>query len=290
MQNINDSLNKEKKIIEKSSNINPNTNLCELNPNSANLNNEESNVENLLKLIKDQTSELKKNKKRLEKLEEKFIKTNADLKSVLSDKLNIENFLKIIFPKEMHENILKNDYGFYDTSELSKLWLVCESKNQNVFQKILNQYKNENSELSEKNKVFLIELDNKAKEMKKLRTSYEDLTNDYNENFSKFNETFSKYDLVESEKNYLLSLVDEKNKEIEELRALEIENAELKAKRLLDNIDYNNIEMSNKNSYKKENKKSEENNISNKINEFVNFNSNNKIKIRIFYFFKISYS
>ena len=290
MQNINDSLNKEKKIIEKSSNINSNTNLSELNPNSANLNNEESNVENLLKLIKDQTSELKKNKKRLEKLEEKFIKTSADLKSVLSDKLNIENFLKIIFPKEMHENILKNDYGYYDTSELSKLWLVCESKNQNVFQKILNQYKNENNELSDKNKAFLIELDNKTKDMKKLRTSYEDLTNDYNESFSKFNETFSKYDLVESEKNYLLSLVDEKNKEIEELRALEIENAELKAKRLLDNIDYNNIEMLNKNSYKKEIKKFEENNILNKKKEFVNFNNSNKIKIRIFYFFMISYS
>src|SRR5690349_6095180 len=112
------------------------------NYNSNTLTPDDTNVENLLSLIKEQTKEIKINKKKLEKLEEKFIKTNADLKNILNDKTNIECFLKTLFPKEMHENIIKAEYGLYDSAELSKMFLVCESKKQNEFQQILNKYKN----------------------------------------------------------------------------------------------------------------------------------------------------
>jgi len=240
-------------------------NISEINLNN-NFNNEETNVENLLKLIKDQSSELKKNKKRLEKLEEAFKKTSSDLKLISADKANLENFLKIIFPKEMHDNIIKIENGSYNSSDISKFWLVCESKNQNEFQKILNQLKNENSDYSDKNKNLQIDLDNKNKELKKLRTSFEDLTNKYNDDKNKFTEIFSKYDIIESEKNFLMNLVDEKNKEIEHLRELEIENAELKAKSLLEGINLgNSIKNNSNNNY----------NI-NKNNDSIINNSNNQ--------------
>lgn len=243
--------------------------------NNNNMNNEESDRENMIKLIKDQSSELKKNKKRLEKLEEKYIKTSADFKSILADKMSIENFLKIIFPKEMHENIIKAEYGLYDSSELSKFWLVCESKNQNEFQKILNQLKNENLDYVEKNKNFQIELENKIKEIKILKQSYDNLNKEFTENYSKFSETFSKYETIESEKNFLLTLVDEKNKEIEELRGLEIENAELKAKNLLENMNYNI--NNNENNFSS---KDYSNNISNNYEEkFKNFGTRKLNKI-----------
>ena len=141
--------------------------------NTNNLNNEENNSENLLRIIKEQTADLKKKNKKLEKLEEIFIKNNTDLKNILSDKTNIENFLKIIFPKDMHENIIKQEYGLYETNDLTKLWLVCESKNQTEFQKILQQNKIENSDLTEKNKNFEKILVQKTEEFLQCNTELE---------------------------------------------------------------------------------------------------------------------
>jgi hypothetical protein len=209
----------------------PNTN------NTSTHQNEETNVENLLSLIKDQTKELKINKKRLEKLEEKYIKTNADLKNVLNDKTNIENFLKTIFPKEMHDGLIKSEYGLYDQAELGKLFLVCESKKQNEFAQILNKYKNENLDLSEKNKYLSRELEaktNELNEIKKNQSSNIDQLNFYQNNY---NDVMKKLESLENEKNYLMKIIDEKNEEIENLISLEVENAELKAKSLLDNLD-----------------------------------------------------
>jgi len=223
------------KVEEKFCNNNK-ANILEQNSTN-NFNNEDTNVENLLKLIKDQTNELKKNKKRLEKLEEAFKKTSSDLKLAFADRISLENFLKIIFPKDMHEMVIKLDYGSYNSSDLSKFWLVCESKNQNEFQKILNQLKNENVDFTEKLKNLQYELEIKNKELKSVKNSYEKLRCEYDEKNEKFNETFSKYDIIESEKHFLMNLMEEKNKEIESLRYLEVENAELKAKSLLQNID-----------------------------------------------------
>jgi hypothetical protein len=210
--------------------------------------NDETNVENLLSLIKDQTKELKINKKRLEKLEEKFIKTNADLKNVLNDKTNIENFLKTIFAKEMHDGLIKSEYGLYDQAELGKLFLVCESKKQNEFAQILNKYKNENIDLSDKNKILSKELEAKTNELiefKKSQSVNLDQLNFYQNNF---NEVMKKLDSLENEKNYLMKIIDEKNEEIENLISLEVENAELKAKNLLDNLDSGNTYSDKKNS------------------------------------------
>ncbi len=232
-----------------------NTHIISDDYSNNNFNNEETNIENLLKLIKDQTIELKKNKKKLEKLEEAFKKTSSDFKLISSDKTNLENFLRIIFPKEMHDNIFKSENGFYNSSDISKFWLVCESRNQNEFQKILNQMKNENSDFSEKNKNLQVELDNKIKELKKIKNSFQDLSNKYTDDKEKYNEIFMKYDNIQSEKNFLMNLVDEKNKEIEILREFEIENAELKAKSLLEGISLRNSSKNN--------------------NESININSNN---------------
>jgi len=265
--------NNKQSQIKTEQNINQNRNekgsLPELNQSINNFNNEETNVENLLKLIKDQTSELKKNKKRLEKLEEAFKKTNNDLKLINSDKTSFESFLKIIFPKEMHVKVIRIENGSYNSSELSKFWLVCESKNQNEFQKILNQLKNENSDYTEKNKKLQIEFDNKIKELKKIKNDFDFLSKEYAENKDKYQEKFSKYNVLECEKNFLMTLVDEKNNVIESLRALEVENAELKAKSLLDNISSVNPVRNKGNSNVKSNSQ---------INDAVNENENKEIK------------
>jgi hypothetical protein len=221
-----------------------------------NFHNEEANVENLLSLIKEQTKEIKINKKKLEKLEEKFIKTNADFKNILNDKNNIENFLKSIFPKEMHDSIIKFEYGLYDSVELSKMHIVCEAKKQNEFQQLLNKIKNENLELSDKIKFLTKELDLKSTELannlKKNLINLDQL-NFYQKNYG---EIVKKIEFCENEKKYLMKMLDEKNQEIENLIALEIENAELKAKKLLDNL-----EMGCSRNYKEAN--NNQNNINN---------------------------
>ena len=60
--------------------------------------------------MKKQNKEIKTNMKKLEKLEEKFVKVNTDFKNVLNDKTNIEAFLKNVFPKDMHDKLIKEDY------------------------------------------------------------------------------------------------------------------------------------------------------------------------------------
>jgi hypothetical protein len=202
-----------------------------------NISTDETNVENLLSLIKEQAKEIKINKKKLERLEEKFIKINADFKNVYTDKTNIENFLRNIFPKEMHENIFKTEYGLYDTGELSKMWLICESKNQNEFQQILGKYKNENSDISERNKILMKELDSKTNELNNIKKSNSVNSEQMNFYMNNYNDLNKKVENLESEKNYLMKVIDEKNAEIENLISLEVENAELKAKSLLENLE-----------------------------------------------------
>lgn len=200
----------------------------------------ETNVENLVKLIQEQTKEIKINKRRLEKLEEKYVKVNSDLKNVLNDKTNIENFLKTIFPKDMHENIVKTDYGLYDSAELSKLYIVVEAKNQNEFQKILSTLKNENSDLMDKLKASRIDAENKAQELNNIKKTHNQNVEQLGFYSSSYTDLTKKNEELENEKMYLMKMLDEKNSEIENLIALEIENAELKAKTLLENLDNNN--------------------------------------------------
>jgi hypothetical protein len=198
---------------------------------------EEMNIDHLLTLIKEQTKEIKLNKKKLEKLEEKYIKTNADLKNVLSDKLNIENFLRTIFPKDMCDNLIKTDYGLYDSAEISKMYYVLESQKQNEFQQILNRQKNEISDLSERIKQTTKELETKNKELIQLKSNTESNLDQLNFYMTNYKELNVKAELLENEKFFLVKMLDSKNEEIEKLNAYEIENAELKAKCLLENLD-----------------------------------------------------
>jgi hypothetical protein len=196
----------------------------------------ETSVETLVNLIKEQTKELKINKKKLEKLEEKFVKTNTDLKNVLKDKLNLENFLRTIFSKEMHENIIKTDYGLYDTSDLNKIWLINEQRTQNEYHRVLNLCRNENSELNEKIKNLNKEIDNKTSELETLKKNQMQNFEQLNFYMNNYNEVFKKVDNLENEKKYLMDLLSQKEEEIRILNSLELEMAELKAKSLLDDI------------------------------------------------------
>jgi hypothetical protein len=192
-----------------------------------------SEREGFVNLISEQQKELKLKTKRLEKLEEKFVKTNTDLKNVLKDKQNIENFFKTIFPRDMHENIIKTDYGLYDTSELNKFWLICESKNQSEFNKYLNQAKKENDDLKEKLEIMSKEVKIKTLELNASRNKYEQL----NEYMNSFTEMNKKIENLENEKNYLLELISQKDEELRNFSSLELEMAELKAKVLLEDLD-----------------------------------------------------
>lgn len=205
--------------------------------NNSTIPTDESSVDNLLGLIKDQAKELKMSKKKLEKLEEKYIKNNADLKIILNDKMNLENFLKTIFPKDMHEMIIKSENGLYDSAELSKMFHVCESKKQNEFQQILNKYKNENIDLLEKTKVMTKELESKLNELNDIKKTHSTSSDQLSFYQNNYNELVKKVDGLENEKGYLMKIIDEKNEEIENLMSLEVENAELKAKTLLENLD-----------------------------------------------------
>lgn len=187
--------------------------------------------------MKEQNKELKLNKKKLEKLEEKYIKISSDNKNLISDKNNIEVFLRNIFPKDMHEELIKSDIGAYDSSDLSRLWLICESKSQNEYQTILSKLKKEIGELTEKNGAIHIQFDLITEEYSKYKSAQKQNNEQLAFYTSRYTDVNFKLESIEKEKVYLLKVLDEKNAEIEILKALELENAELKAKSLLDNID-----------------------------------------------------
>jgi hypothetical protein len=192
-----------------------------------------TSVESLVNFIKEQTKELRLTKKKLEKLEEKFVKTNTDLKNTTKDKQNIENFFKTIFPKEMHEGLFKTDNGLYETSELNKMWLICENKNQSEFHKILNQLKKENSDLNEKVKNLLKENETRTQEVNRFKAKNEEM-NSFIENFS---EMTKKIENLEIEKQYLMGIISQKDEELQNFSQLELEMAELKAKAFLEDLD-----------------------------------------------------
>ena len=137
-----------------------------INQNNNNTNNQIdfSDTQKVVQLMKDQNKELKLNKKKVEKLEEKFIQVNTDLKNIINDKANIEEFISNIFPKDMLNQVIKKEYGTYDKSELSKLWLVAESKNQSEYNNILTRLKSEINDLNMKNKELSLNYNQIAQE------------------------------------------------------------------------------------------------------------------------------
>jgi len=197
----------------------------------------ECSQESLLKIIKDQNKELKLLNKKLTKVEEKFIKMNTDFKMIQNDKANIESFLKIIFPKEMYEKMIKTELGLYDCAELNRFWVVVEGAKQNDYQKYVNQVKLENTDLNKKCEAMKVDLESRIIELEKLKLSLKEISDNSTYMSSMYNEIAYKYENIEKERNLILNMLDEKERQIERLSTLEIENAELKAKNLLNSFD-----------------------------------------------------
>ena len=245
-----------------------------------------SDTQKVVQLMKDQNKELKLNKKKLEKLEEKFIQVNTDLKNIINDKANIEDFISNIFPKDMLNQVIKKEYGTYDKSELSKLWLVAESKNHSEYNNILTRLKSEINDLNMKNKELSLNYNQISQEYEEFKKnnydSSEQLTQLINEN----KELKENLENLTNEKTFLMKILDEKNAEIQELNNLELENAELKAKSLLNTLNDNeggndlnmyNLTLDNNN----ENQEKENNNINVVNNEKNNNVNNNNIVVKI---------
>ncbi len=206
--------------------------------NEKNNNNSEiTDTQKLLQLMKDQNKELKISKKKLEKLEEKFIQVNTDLKNVVNDKTNIEVFLKEIFPKDITDKVIKKEYGTYETAELTRLWLISESQNKNEYTNILSKLKGEINELNSNNKELKLNLENITQEYNEYKESNKENEIKFKEGLNELEELRIKVMNYDNEKQYLMKVIDEKNNEIEVLNNLELENAELKAKSLLNNFD-----------------------------------------------------
>ena len=257
--------------------------------NEKNNNNSEiTDTQKLLQLMKDQNKELKISKKKLEKLEEKFIKVNTDLKNVVNDKTNIEVFLKEIFPKDITDKVIKKEYGTYETAELTKLWLISESQNKNEYTNILSKLKGEINELNSNNKELKLNLENITQEYNEYKESNKENEIKFKEGLNELEELRIKVMNYDNEKQYLMKVIDEKNNEIEVLNNLELENAELKAKSLLNNFDTltpklnsNDNDIFNySNNSKKENNQNE--NLKNQIKiESLNMGTQTDIKLYI---------
>ena len=256
---------------------------------SNNTNNTQNNqidftdTQKVVQLMKEQNKELKLNKKKLEKLEEKYIKINTDLKNIINDKANIEDFISNIFPKDMLNQVIKKEYGAYDKSELSKLWLVAESKNQSEYNNILTRLKSEINDLNMKNKELSLNYNQITQEYDEFKknnyNSNEQLTQMINEN----KELKENVEKLSNENTFLMKILDEKNAQLQTLNDLELENAELKAKSLLNtlnnNDDGNDLNMYNLSlDYNEENENKNTNNINNTKN---NNNSSQNLVVKI---------
>jgi len=252
------------------------------NNNSANTQVDFTDTQKVVQLMKEQNKELKLNKKKLEKLEEKFIQVNTDLKNIINDKSNIEEFISNIFPKDMLEQVIKKEYGTYDKSELSKLWLIAESKNQSEYNNILTKLKTEINDLNLKNKELSInyaQISQEFEEYKKNNLeSNERMEKLVNEN----KELSEKLENAMNEKDYLMKTLEEKNQEIQSLSNLELEFAELKAKTLLNTI--NSEEGNDLNMYNLSmdyNLKNENENDKSNLNSIFNNDKKNSNEINL---------
>ena len=206
------------------------------NNNSTNNQVDFTDTQKVVQLMKEQNKELKLNKKKLEKLEEKFIQVNTDLKNIINDKANIEEFISNIFPKDMLEQVIKKEYGTYDKSELSKLWLIAESKNQSEYNNILTKLKSEINELNLKNKELTINYTQIYQEFEEYKKNNLESNERMEKLLNENRELSEKLENAMNEKDYLMRTLEEKNQEIQSLSNLELEFAELKAKTLLNTI------------------------------------------------------
>ena len=195
-----------------------------------------TDTQKVVQLMKEQNKELKLNKKKLEKLEEKFIQVNTDLKNIINDKSNIEEFMTNIFPKDMLNQVIKQEYGTYDKSELSKLWLIAESKNQSEYNSILTKLKAEINDLNIKNKELTINYAQISQEFEEFKKNNSESNEKMEKLISDNKELTEKLENAVNEKDYLMKTLEEKNQEIQSLSNLELEYAELKAKTLLNTI------------------------------------------------------
>jgi len=253
------------------------------NNNSSNNQIDFTDTQKVVQLMKEQNKELKLNKKKLEKLEEKFIQVNTDLKNIINDKVNIEEFMSNIFPKDMLNQVIKQEYGTYDKSELSKLWLIAESKNQSEYNNILTKLKAEINDLNIKNKELNINYKQISQEYEEFKKNNSESNERMEKLINENKELTEKLENAMNEKDYLMKTLEEKNQEIQSLSNLELEYAELKAKTLLNTI--NSEEGNDSNMYnlsldfnikeEKENEKNISNNIFN--NDKKNTNEINLI-------------
>ena len=259
-------INKTNKTISNNQNNNNNTN------NQIDF----SDTQRVVQLMKEQNKELKLNKKKLEKLEEKFVQVNTDLKNIINDKANIEDFISNIFPKDMLNQVIKKEYGTYDKSELSKLWLIAESKNQSEYNNILTRLKSEINDLNMKNKELSLNYNQITSEYDEYKKNNYDSTEQLTQMINENKELKENVENLTNEKTFLMKILDEKNAEIQILNNLELENAELKAKSLLNtlnnNEDVNDLNMYNlslDDNYKEEKEKNINNNEKNHNNNNV---------------------
>ena len=259
-------INKTNKTISNNQNNNNNTN------NQIDF----SDTQRVVQLMKEQNKELKLNKKKLEKLEEKFVQVNTDLKNIINDKANIEDFISNIFPKDMLNQVIKKEYGTYDKSELSKLWLIAESKNQSEYNNILTRLKSEINDLNMKNKELSLNYNQITSEYDEYKKNNYDSTEQLTQMINENKELKENVENLTNEKTFLMKILDEKNAEIQILNNLELENAELKAKSLLNtlnnNEDVNDLNMYNlslDDNYKEEKEKNINNNEKNHNNNVI---------------------
>ena len=252
------------------------------NNNSSNNQIDFTDTQKVVQLMKEQNKELKLNKKKLEKLEEKFIQVNTDLKNIINDKANIEEFISNIFPKDMLNQVIKQEYGTYDKSELSKLWLIAESKNQSEYNNILTKLKTEINELNLKNKELTINYNQISKEFEDFKMNNSESNEKIEKLFKENKELNEKLENVSNEKDYLMKTLEEKNQEIQNLSNLELEFAELKAKTLLNTI--NSEEGNDLNMYNLSldyNLNNEKENEKNNLNTIFNNDKKNSSEINL---------
>ena len=241
-----------------------------------------TDTQKVVQLMKEQNKELKLNKKKLEKLEEKFIQVNTDLKNIINDKSNIEEFMSNIFPKDMLNQVIKQEYGTYDKSELSKLWLIAESKNQSEYNSILTKLKAEINDLNIKNKELTINYAQISQEFEEFKKNNSESNEKMEKLISDNKELTEKLENAVNEKDYLMKTLEEKNQEIQSLSNLELEYAELKAKTLLNTI--NSEEGNDLNMYNLSldyNTKNEKENEKNNLNNIFNSDKKNNNEINL---------
>jgi hypothetical protein len=186
----------------------------------------------MLSLLKEKASENKQLARKLKKLEEKYVELNKREKGLVKDRETFIQFLHLVFPVQMLEEVLLPETveaGLYDIEHLKQFWTHLKTQSENESVNIIAVMKEEKLFLMQKIHSYEKESGEKAG-LERRQVELESTVAQLNQELSQLKRTLQ---IKDAELLGYQEKVEEGDELSERVRQLERENSELKAAKLM---------------------------------------------------------